>query len=175
MDKEEIERLLRNPDEFIRVMKEKGVAQDIKKTVDSARLLVREKYKMKTEEIQAVEFCFWFTYFVEREVRDLIIYPEVMSGARLEAMDKIIDRLHFGDKISLISDLYIKDPNKDEFIKTLWKINNLRNSMAHGRFNELKHGEFYLSEIEGQIKIIMDFMNSALHKKESEAIAKTGE
>ena len=79
-------------------------------------------------------------------------------------MNKIVDRRHFGDKISLISDLYIKEPKKDKFVKILWKVNDLRNSMAHGRFDELKYEGHHLSALKGQLKIVTNFMNSALKK-----------
>ncbi|MFA5878044.1 MAG: hypothetical protein WC845_01630 [Candidatus Staskawiczbacteria bacterium] len=114
MNQEEIEKLLLSkPDEVIASYEKKGIDfESTKKTIDAARLLVREKYKMTQENIDAVEFCFWFTYFVEREVDDLVVCPETMAGARKEAMNAIIDHLHFGDKISLISELHIKEQKR---------------------------------------------------------------
>ncbi len=162
---EDIENLLSNPEDLFKYFNTKGVdLNEIKKRIDSGRSIVRKAYKMTDTEIEAVEFCFWFSYFVERETQDLIAYPEIMLGARPEAINKIIDRLHFGDKISLISDLYTKEPKKDKFLKMLWKVNDLRNSMAHGRFDELKYEGYHLSDVKGQLKIVSDFKNSLLKK-----------
>lgn len=169
MGEEDIEKLLSDPEKLINFLDNNPESiNNIKKSIDSGRSFIREKYKMNNTEIEAVEFCFWFTYFVERETRNMIIYPEIMSGARLEAINKIIDRLHFGDIISLIADLYIKDLKKDNCIKMLWKINDLRNDIAHGRFDNLKYGEYYLSDPRGQLKIIMDFQHSLLRNKKTD-------
>lgn len=125
--------------------------------LDLGRKLVREVYKINDEDIEAVEFIFWVVYFYERMTQDMIIQAECKSGARREAIQKIIDKLHFGDKISIVSDLYIKDPKKDDFIKLLWKLNELRNNVAHGRFSDLTYGGHHLSDSRGQLKLINDF------------------
>lgn len=166
MEIEEIKKLLfSNPDKLIDLLEKEGKDLDeVKKRLDLGREIVRKKYKMNEREIEAVEFCFWFSYFVERETRNMIIFPEVRAGARVEAMQAIIDRLTFGDKISLISDLYVKDSKKDKLVKMLWKINELRNAMAHGRFGELRYGKYHLSDLRGQLKILIDFTNSLLKK-----------
>jgi hypothetical protein len=157
--------VLENPNEFIKFLEENKI--DFKKTrdeLDVARKIVRERYKMSDEDIKAVEFVFWFSYFVEREIQDLIVEPEVRVGGRKEAIQLFADKLHFGDKISIISELYVQNPKKDVLISLLWKINTLRNEVAHGRFNELKYEEYKLSDARGQLKIIADLMNALLKK-----------
>jgi len=115
--------------------------------------------KINDDDIEAVEFIFWFVYFIERTAQDMIISAECGVGARREAIQKMVDKLNFGDKISIVSDLYVKNPKKDILIKLLWKVNNLRNDIAHGRFNDLTYGGHHLSDPKGQLKIVNDFIN----------------
>jgi len=160
-----MEMVRENPDKFIKYLEERKI--DFNKSrleLDIARTIIQHKYPMKKKDIDAVEFVFWFAYFVEREVQDLIVEPEVKLGARRIAIQLITDKLYFRDKISIISELYVKDPKKDKFIKFLHKVNNLRNSVSHGRFDELKYGKYMLSDVRGQLKIVADLMNVLLKK-----------
>jgi len=170
MKEKEIEKLLfENPDKLVGLLEKEGLdSNEIKKKVDLGRTLVQKRYKMNDDDICAVEFCFWLAYFAEREVQNMIIIPEVNVGARKEAMQTIIDKLSFGNKIAIISDLYVKNPNKDNFVKFLRKINKLRNATAHGRFSELKYDSHHLSDLKGQLKIVVDFMKVALNKDKTE-------
>jgi len=155
-----------NPDNFIKLLEKYNI--DFEKTrdeLDIARVIVREKYQMSNEDIHAVEFVFWFAYFVEIEIQDLIVEPETQLGARREAIQILVNKLYFRDKISVISELYVKDPKKDKFLKFLHKVNDLRNSVSHGRFDELKYGKYMLSDVRGQLKIVADLMNTLLRKK----------
>lgn len=125
--------------------------------LDLGRRLVRERYKINDDGIEAVEFVFWIVYFLERLTQDMIIGAECKVGARREAIQKIVEKLHFGDKISIVSDLYVKNPNNDALVKLLRKVNDLRNNVAHGRFSELIYGGHHLSDSKGQLKLINDF------------------
>lgn len=154
-----------NPSQFIKFLEDNGI--DFDKTaqeLDMARKLVQERYSMNKKDISAVEFIFWFSYFVEKEAQDLIIEPEIQSGARREAVQILTDKLHFGDKISAISDLYVQNPKKDKFITLMRKVQDLRNAVAHGRFSELKYDNLDLSDARGQLKIVADLMNALLKK-----------
>jgi hypothetical protein len=154
-----------NPDRFIGFLEANNIDFDkMRDELDVARKLVKERYKMAEEEIHAVEFVFWFSYFVEREAQDLIVEPEVHIGGRRESIQLLVDKLHFGDKISIISDLYSENPKKDAFVSLMWKVNTLRNDVAHGRFNNLKYDGFELSDSRGQLKIVADLMNALLKK-----------
>lgn len=126
---------------------------------DLGRRLVRDKYKINDDDIEAVEFIFWFVYFIERITQDMIIEAECGVGARREAIQKMVDKLHFGDKISIVSDLYVKNRDKDGLIKLFRKVNDLRNAVAHGRFSDLTYGGHHLSDPKGQLKIINDFID----------------
>ncbi|MFA5878043.1 MAG: hypothetical protein WC845_01625 [Candidatus Staskawiczbacteria bacterium] len=50
-------------------------------------------------------------------------------------------------------------------------MNELRNSVAHGRFQELKYEGHALSDLKGQMKIIVDFMNVCKKDRQPEVIA----
>ncbi len=155
------------PDEALRMIEEAGVDfEEARSELDVGRNLVRERWSVGNQSIHAVEFVFWISYYIEREIRSLIIEPEVKVGARKLAIEKIVDKLHFGDKISIISDLYITNPKKDEFIKLVRKIQDLRNDVAHGRFDNLNYSDYSLSNLKGQIKLIIDLRNSLLLGKE---------
>lgn len=154
-----------NPDGFIKFLEDNQISFDeMRDELDLARKIVKERYKMAEKEIHAVEFVFWFSYFIEREAQDLIVEPEVHIGGRRESIQLLVDKLHFGDKISIISALYIENPKTDAFVSLMWKVNTLRNDVAHGRFSNLKYGGFELSDSRGQLKIVADLMNALLKK-----------
>lgn len=102
-------------------------------------------------------------YFVEKEAEDLIIYPEVQIGARQNAMEVIISKLNFGDKIKIIEELYTS--KKDSFIKLMRQIQDLRNDVAHGKFENLNYGGYHLSDNRGKIKLIANLRDVLLKKK----------
>jgi hypothetical protein len=157
IDKEKIKNdiLSKNPEEFLKlyyIKEEEGN--------NVAKELVKIKYGISEDNIKAIEFCFWFCYHAEMLTQKIITGIEIKSGARKESIEKIINKLHFGDKISLMSELYSKSPKIKNTVKVLWKINDLRNSIAHGRFNELKYGNYHLSKLTGQIKIMTDYLKA---------------
>lgn len=169
---EKMLRMIRgNPSDFIKFLEDKKIDFDkAAQELDIGRKLVQKKYSMSKKDIGAVEFVFWFAYFIEREARDMIVEPEVQVGGRRQAIEAITDKLHFGDKISIISELYIQNPKKDEFISLMRKVQDLRNAIAHGRFNELKYDGRALSDATGQLKILGDLMNTLLNKPTSDTV-----
>lgn len=155
------------PHKIIKEFEDVGMSfEDVKKQIDLGRSLVKSAFGMSEKDIEAVEFVFWIAYYAERMVQEMIISIEVTLGARSEAVEKIVEKLHFGDKISVISDLYTNGPKKDALVIMLWKINTLRNAVAHGRFSELIYSDFHLSDLKGQIKLTMDMKDAALSKSE---------
>lgn len=151
-----------DPDTLIRKAEELGVdLSDLDK--DIARKMVKERFSLTNEQFDAVDFVFWVAYFVEREAEDLIIYPEVKIGARQIAMDTIIGKLYFGDKIKIIEELYAG--KKDSFIKLMRKIQDMRNDIAHGRFNKLTYGGYDLSDSRGKIKLLANLRDTLLNRK----------
>lgn len=132
--------------------------------LDLGRLFVKKRFGMSKNSIDATEFVFWISYYAERELRDIISSIEkTLSGISTPMIEGMIDRLHFGDKISLVEKHYA-GKSSEYLIKILWKINNLRNNVAHGRFDELVYEDLALSDAKGQLLLISDFMNALLKK-----------
>jgi len=130
---------------------------------DIAKTMVKKEFSLTDEQIEAVDFVFWVSYFVERVAGELIIYPEVGIGARRITMETIVGKLHFGGKIKIIEELYTG--KKDELIKLMRKIQDMRNDIAHGRFDNLTYGGYHLSDNRGKIKLIANLRDTSLNKK----------
>ncbi len=140
-----------DPDVLIKKAEEMGVdLGGLDKNI--ARVMVQKRFSLTEDQFEAVDFIFWIAYYVEREAEDLIIYPEVQIGARQKAMDVMMGKLHFGDKIGIIEELY--SGKKDNFIKLMTKIQNMRNNVSHGRFDNLNYGGYNLSDNKGKMKLI---------------------
>lgn len=136
------------------------------------RRLVQNKCKINDDDIETVEFIFWVVYYLERITEEFIVGVECRVGARQEPFQMIVDKLHFGDKISIFSDLYAKNSDKNDFVKFLRKVNDLRNAVAHGRFSELVYKGQLLSDTKGQTVLVEDFIKFAenLSLREFESI-----
>ncbi len=164
MDIEDIKKLIDgDPDELIKKAEELGVNL-VGMDKDIARQMVKKRFSLTAEQFEAVDFVFWMAYFVEKEAEELIIYPEVQIGARQNAMGVIISKLHFGDKIKVIEELYTG--KKDSFVKLMRQIQNLRNDVAHGKFANLNYGGYHLSDNRGKIKLIANLRDVLLKKNE---------
>lgn len=163
MDIEEIKKLVDgDPDVLIETAAEMGfdftgLSKDI------ARQMVKEKFSLSEDQFEAVDFIFWLSYMIEKDAEDLIIYPEVKLGARKEAMNTIIERLHFGDKLTIIEKLHTG--KKDSMVKLMRKIQDMRNEIAHGRFDQLNYGGYHLSDNRGKLKLIAHYRD-VMRKKD---------
>ena len=159
--------LFSNPDKIFSIIEGKGGSLDELRKVKLGRILARERYlELKDKDIlDAAEFMFWFSYFVEREIRESIFEVEVIQGKVSEDIDKMVDTMTFGEKIGFIEKNYIEDENQDPFVKHLREIKTLRNHMAHGRLEKLKFGGYKLSDPRGQIKLISHFTNVCVRRK----------
>lgn len=163
MDIEDIKKLLDgDPDVLIKRAEESGI--DLNSVLDKniAKTMVGKRFALTNEQFEAVDFVFWVAFFVEKEAEDLIVFPEVGAGARKEAMDALVGKLYFGDKIKIIEELYVGE--KDDFIKLMRKIQNMRNDVAHGRFVNLNYGGYSLSDNRGKLKLIANLRDSLLKK-----------
>ena len=147
MESENLEEMMmkmvkKNPMEFIKFLESKNLNfVEVAKDLDLGRKIVQDRYNIDSSSI---------------------IEPEVQLGGRREAIELMVNKLYFGEKISLISELY--SHKKDPFVKIMRKVQDLRNDVAHGRFNELNYEGYELSNARGQLIIIGDMMN-ALQKK----------
>jgi hypothetical protein len=162
MNLAEIKKLISgNPDEMIRVAEKLGI--DFSGLDPSiAKKMVKEQFSLTDADFEAVDFVFWISYFVERSCEELIVYPELKIGARKEMMEAVISKLHFGDKIKIIEELYVN--KKDDLVKLMRKIQDLRNHVAHGRFDSLRYGGYHLSDNRGKLKLI-GHLRDAFRKK----------
>lgn len=162
MDINEIKKLIDgDPDKLIKKMEELGI-DPAGLDKDIAKKMVKESFDLSENQFEAVDFVFWIAYFVERESEELITYPEIQIGARKEAMESLVSKLHFGDKIKVMEELYTG--KKDPFIKLMRKIQDLRNDIAHGRFDNLNYGGYHLSDNRAKMKLVANLRDVLLKK-----------
>lgn len=155
-----------DPDKLFSIIeKQGGSLEDIKK-LGIAKIMIRERFPelIKKEHEEAVDFCFWFTYFVEREIRDTIIEVEKGLGKNIEDIDKLVDDMTFANKIIFIDKNYNTDLRSTTYINFLREVKNIRNNMAHGELDKLKYGGYHLSDPRGQLKILASLVNASLKK-----------
>lgn len=162
MNWQEIENLINgDPDRLINKMTELGIDfKDLNK--DISRSLVKDRFGLSEQQFDAVDFVFWIAYAVEREAEELIIYPEVNVGGREKAIKALVEKLSFSQKIQLIGELYTG--SKDPLVKLMRTIKELRNDVAHGRFDKLNYGGYHLSDSRGRLKLIGHYRDALLKK-----------
>ena len=156
-----------DPDKAIETFENLGTDFNDLKKLKMGKLFARERFKINDDQFETVEFVFWITYMMEREINDIIndVEKARMRGLKNPMINAMLDKLPFGSKISLIEKNYASMPKNKNYIKMLWKINDLRNHVAHGRFDELKYGGYLLNDPKGQIKLTIEIMNTSLGKK----------
>src|SRR3989338_3723078 len=167
MDEQEIfDLLFSNPDKLFTLIEQRGGSLDDLKKLEIGKLMARKRFPelVKQDSIDVVEFVLWFSYFVEREIRDSIFYVETNLHKDSKEIDKMLDEMTFGQKIKFIEEHYISNPKMDVYTKVLKDIKNLRNSMAHGELNKLFYGGYFLSDPRGQLKLGVDLRNASLRK-----------
>ncbi len=163
MTDDEIRKLVDgDPINLIKVAEEMGIDFGVLDK-DIAKQMVRLRFSITDNQFEAVDFIFWIAYLIEREAEELIIYPEVHIGARKDAMETIVGKLHFGDKINIIEKLYLE--KKNGLIKLMRKIQDLRNDIAHGRFDKLEYCGYDLSDNKGKIMLVANLRDLLLKKK----------
>ncbi len=153
MTKEEISKLiLSNPIEAWR----KVQSGELDISHIKSNVLKKRAHKfLSGDQIEAIESVYWATYIVEKEVSDIISHIEKTLG-NTDIIDSMLAKLTFGDKISLLDQQYNKSGGIDPFIKFAWKVKKLRDSVAHGRFSNLKYEGVDLSGRKGQFKFLID-------------------
>ncbi len=129
---------------------------------DIARKMVSGYFGLTEKDFLAVDFVFWVAYFLERSAEDLIIEPEVKVGAREKAVELLVKELHFGGKIKIIEELHLS--KHDALVKIMRKIQNYRNDIAHGRFNNLIYKNYHLSDNRGKLLLVADLRDIFLKK-----------
>ena len=164
-NEELLKKLLENTVDLILNLEKDGADfSSSAKELDIARYMVKERFSLSEDQINSVEFVYWISFWAEKELHKDILEIETNLGARSVAMESVLNKLHFGDKIKVMKEIYISDTKKDPYLEIYNKINNLRNAVAHGRYEELKYGGYELHEFKGQLKLLSDFRNAALTK-----------
>ena len=152
-----------NPREMLKRTRELGINMDDLK-FDVKKKLIQDGYGISDEDLEAVDFVYWVAYFVERNAGELIVDPQVKIGAQRITLEALVAHLSFGSKITIIQQLYVN--NGDALLKMMRKIQDLRNHVAHGRFDMLKYDGHKLNKGHGQILIIADIRDAYLKAKE---------
>lgn len=162
---DEAEKLISgNPRELIRKAEEAGIDfSDLK--FDVKKKLIQDGYGLSDKDLEAVDFVYWISYFIERSAEELIIDPQVEKGAQRETMEVLVAEMSFGSKITVIEKLYLK--KGDVLVKMMRKIQILRNSVAHGRFDELVYKGYHLDKGNGQILLVGDVRDAYLKSKDN--------
>jgi len=151
--------LKENPVEAIEILRKAGVdTASFAKELSLSRKNVQSKYNLSDIDASAVEHVFWYAYDLEREVEGLIVTPGVARGADKGYMQNLVNGLTFSQKISILESIYPFSGERaaHNFFKILRKVQGLRNSVAHGRFSELKYKNVHLGDLDGQFKMIAD-------------------
>lgn len=167
MDEEEITKLFfTDPDQLFGMIQKNGGDLDGLRKLKLGKLFVKQRFPefVNQNNEEAVDFVFWFTYFVEREIRDDIFYVETKLGKTPIDIDRKLDDMDFGQKIKFIEDNYISDKEKDTNVQVLREVKKLRNYLAHGELDKLEYGGYYLSDPRGQLKLLVQLHNSALKR-----------
>lgn len=139
--------------------------------VDLGKLLIRERYKenkvITDDHFKAAEFVLWASYFVEREVSETIVDVEVIEKKRDRLEVEVeIEKMTFTPKILFIAENYSSED--DPYIKALLEVKDLRNHLAHGRWEQLCYEGYSLSDKRGQILLTNKLMRSAMEKYRKE-------
>lgn len=121
--------------------------------------IVKTIFKLTDKEIETVQFVFWASYIAENILTQIISLAEKNQRVT-KIVDDILDHVSFGDKIVIFTDLYGGTKASKYFVSIAWKINELRNHVAHGRFNKLEYKGLDLSTIKGQLKLLTEFIYS---------------
>lgn len=152
-----------NPSDLLKWSKENGVNFD-GSGIGKKMLfgMIANFFPITPSQKDAVDFLFWISYYLEKEVEELVKTPELHIGARVEFLESVFSRMHFGDKIQLMQDLYAD--KKDPLIKFMRKIQNFRNDIAHGRFNKLTYGGYSLGNDNAHILMIGELRDALLDK-----------
>ena len=163
MNEEEITKLFfSDPDKLFEIIKQRGGDLESFKELEFGKLFVKKKFPelIKIEHEEAVDFVFWFTYYIERETRDDIIYIEKALGKPPGDVDLMVDEMTFGQKIAFIEKNYVRKDSNDNYIKILREVKELRNALAHGELDKLVYGGYSLSDPRGQLKLFAQFSNT---------------
>ena len=122
-----------------------------------ATLVPRRVLELDEAEVLAANFVFWFLFYVERKMNQVIFeglkrqigtIEDARAIAIGEVFDSISDELTFGSTISILEKaLRTENPYRGErLISHLRMLNGLRNRIAHGRIRDLNYKDHPVRE-----------------------------
>jgi hypothetical protein len=162
-DQEILQLIFSDPEKLFVLYEKSGGNYEGLKKLKLGKLFAQVRFpEIKEKEyIEAAEFMFWISYFIECEVSNSISEIQVTLGqASKEEIDRNLDDMNFGQKIQFLVDHHYVNDENDPYIVLLRKIKGLRNDMAHGRLHKLEYGGYPLSHPKGQIKLTSDLKNA---------------
>lgn len=138
---------------------------------------VIEKLSATDKEIETVNFVFWLTCFIEKEIFTKVVSTSISQWAKLAGMKNsdeyllfIFDEVSFMGKIKILEkgfDLYGPgNPGLKPFIRYCKELSDLRNIIAHHKFSNLKWRGKDINEEETKSLMIQEFETVATNFKE---------
>ena len=134
--------------------------------------------KLTDKQVDTVSFVFWLVYMAEIDLESVIKEAWAMAGngfsdeVRQRANELIqeqydgsrtinINKLDFFiDKIVVLEALY----GKNERVKMLYKLNDLRNDISHNRIHSLTYEGLSLDDRATKEKILIDYFETLTTK-----------
>lgn len=130
---------------------------------DISKRMAIDFFKLKDEEVETADFVFWISYFVEKMIEDWIMNTKGCSVYTDEFIDIVISKETFGGKIFILEKLFSKKNEHKKLIKLIRTIQEMRNNVAHGKFQDIKYGGYNIADVRGRIKIIGELKNHLLN------------
>lgn len=138
---------------------------------------VKEKLLIADQEIETVNFVFWLTCLIEKEIFTKTVSNSISEWAKLSGMKNsdeyllfIFDEISFMGKIKIMEkgfDLYGPgNPGLKPFLNYCKELSDLRNKIAHHKFTGLTWREQNLNEEKTKSLMIQEFESLATSFKE---------
>lgn len=135
-------------------------------------MAVKERLDISQKQIDSINFIFWLTCLLEKELFTKVVSSSISEWAKLGGMkhseeffEYIFDELSFMGKIKIFRkgfELYSADNSGlKPFLSYAEKLNNLRNQISHHKFLELKWGELMIEDEETKISMLKEFESLA--------------
>lgn len=165
-----------------------GMIDQLKKVIKSlpdkklSQIIFHDALKLNNNTTDTISFVFWICFMAEQDLKDIeyealriakIAYPkgadeEVLKiikeeyGIQLHKIDPddknhSEQNIYFGDLIKIKEKLF----GKTNFIKLLWKLNDIRNNLSHGRINSLQYNNESLFQRLTKEKLLIDYFTFA--------------
>ncbi|MCK4745179.1 hypothetical protein KAS41_03895 [Candidatus Parcubacteria bacterium] len=143
-----------------------------------SRIISSGALKLDDDIIDTISFVFWICFMAEQDLKNIeyeslriakIAYPEGINEKNLKIIEEEYGiRLHKidpNDKNHLERNIYFSDLikikeklfGKKNITKLLWKLNNIRNDLSHGRIDNLKYNSESLFLHSTKKRLLIDY------------------